>query len=239
MAHKMLRSEFLGQTLERGSQLKANVKIPVQQTQALFGGGGKRTQKKAQSGAKKAADKAKGTFGGLGKQVQRQTRKAPSPTPIKKAIQQAPRKAQSAAKSGARGTKGWFGGGGGAQNLDKYYGEHLVQIRQQCLFSSVNYFCSSSSPLSVPLCSNLSEPCAPDRSLNRLHFCRLQPPVVPAWRTLGPRGCPILPERLSCRRVRVVAPTLSIAVPLKQSCLVVGCSDLPVSRKLLLSLVFC
>ena len=115
MANKMLRSDFMGQTLERGQQLKSSA-LPVQkQIQGLFG---KKKVKEAKGGAQGAADKIKGSlpsFGSAKKQV-----KKSAPAPLKKAQKTLSKAAPG--KKAAKSAKGWLGGAGGVQNLDKFYG---------------------------------------------------------------------------------------------------------------------
>lgn len=96
-----LRSEFLGATLKRTevSQTKAAERV---QTQALF------SKKGAQKGAQKQAKKAESTVKKVQKTATKQASKAVSQ--VKKA-------------AGGKRTKGWFGEEGGAQGLDKWYGE--------------------------------------------------------------------------------------------------------------------
>lgn len=116
MAHKMLRSHFLGQTLERSTQPKAT-SVPVQQTtQALFGNKGKNKGKQAAGGAKGIFQKAKGAT----KQAQKQASKS-APSAPKRAGSPAKKQGSKAAKA----SKGWLGGAGGAENLDKFYGVFL------------------------------------------------------------------------------------------------------------------
>ena len=92
-----LRSEFLGATLKRTevSQTKAAERV---QTQALF------NKKGAQKQVKKAEKQVK--------KVQKTATKQAS-----KAVSQVKKAA------GGKRTKGWFGEAGGAQGLDKWYGE--------------------------------------------------------------------------------------------------------------------
>lgn len=117
MAHKMLRSHFLGQTLERSTQPKAT-SVPVQQTtQALFGNKGKNKGKQAAGGAKGIFQKAKGAT----KQAQKQASKS-APSAPKRAGSPAKKQGSKAAKA----SKGWLGGAGGAENLDKFYGPNRV-----------------------------------------------------------------------------------------------------------------
>lgn len=57
------------------------------------------------------------------KKAQKKVQKA-APRAAQKVKKQAPAKAKKAVGGGGR-TKGWFGGAGGAQDLDKWYGELL------------------------------------------------------------------------------------------------------------------
>ena len=130
MANKMLRSEFLGQTLERGAQLVPS-KLPVQkQVQALLG---KSTQKKAKLAPQKAASGLKGLAQKAKKAAPKQAPKGPSlPKPPSLGSLPSPKKAQKQVqrnlpKGGGRGSKGWFGGVGGVsgqKGLGKYYGTY-------------------------------------------------------------------------------------------------------------------
>lgn len=126
-----MRSDFLGSSL-RSPQASANTTAGKFQVQALFGGGAKKTQKKAEKKAKTGTQK----FGSVVKQAQKAVQQAPKKAEktAKKVQKQAPKKVQKAApkpakkpvkqlkKGASKATKGWLGGQGGAQSLDKWYG---------------------------------------------------------------------------------------------------------------------
>ena len=116
MANQMLRSDFLGQTLERSQQLKS-APAPLQRpTQALFG---KKAPKKAASGA----DKLKQQIGGFGQKAQKQVKKSAPAAPKLPSAKKAGSQISKSAKKATKGTKGWLGGAGGAKDLNKFYGE--------------------------------------------------------------------------------------------------------------------
>ena len=121
MANTMLRSGFLGQTLEQGAQMKS-ASSPVQKTtQALFG---KKQAKQAPKKAAGAADKLKQAVGGATQKAQKQVkRSAPAAPSPKKAGSQVKKAAKKAAP---KGTKGWLGGAGGAKDLNKFYGALML-----------------------------------------------------------------------------------------------------------------
>ncbi len=89
----VLRSDFLGASLKRTEVSQTKAAERVQ-TQAIFG-------KKAAKKAEKTATKVQKSATKVAKQATKQVKKAAS----------------------GKKTKGWFGGVGGAQDLDKWYGE--------------------------------------------------------------------------------------------------------------------
>jgi len=108
----VLRSEFLGSALQSRTATSSKPAQKVQ-TQALF----KKAEKTAKRVGSQVTQKAKGAAGKAQK-----TAKKSAPSPFKKA-----QKAVSKA-SGSRKTKGWLGGVGGAQGLDKWYGEYSYRF---------------------------------------------------------------------------------------------------------------
>lgn len=105
----VLRSEFLGSALQSRTAISSKPAQKVQ-TQALF----KKAEKTAKRVGSQVTQKAKGAAGKAQK-----TAKKSAPSPFKKA-----QKAVSKASGSSRKTKGWLGGVGGAQGLDKWYGEY-------------------------------------------------------------------------------------------------------------------
>ena len=114
----VLRSEFLGSALQSRS---ASSSKPAQrvQTQALFNF--KKAQKDVKREASKVTQKAKKATS----KVQKSAKKS-APSPFKKA--------QKAVSGSGKKTKGWLGGAGGAQGLDRWYGEYAHGcLRVYCL----------------------------------------------------------------------------------------------------------
>ena len=137
MQTTMQRSAFLGTSLKAaGGQAASGQQAPKQfQCQAFFkkaqkeaGSVQKTAQKKAAQAPKKAQQPAKKAT-----QILKKALPSAPKTQAKSAVKQAkkaapkppsPRPLARAAKGGSKRTKGWLGeAAGGAQNLDKWYGE--------------------------------------------------------------------------------------------------------------------
>ena len=114
-----MRSGFLGTSLKDSRKVETPRAARSQnmQVQALFKG----LQKAAGKGEKEAS-KAAGKASKFGKKVQQ---KAPAKPKLgaKKGTQTVKKAAKKATKGGTRSTGGWLGGAGGAQGLEKWYGE--------------------------------------------------------------------------------------------------------------------
>ena len=102
--------------LQAPQKIQKEAKKAVRGLPNPFAGTQKTPQKAVKKASKSLPSLPKNPFGGAkqaGKKVQKAAKKAPS-------------RAKSAVAGGSK-TKGWFGGEGGAQDLDKWYGEsHLI-----------------------------------------------------------------------------------------------------------------
>ena len=115
-----LRSGFLGTSLKDSKKVETAKAARSQnlQVQALFKG----LQKAAGKGEKEAS-KAAGKASKFGKKVQQKAPASPK-LAAKKGTQAVKKTAKKA--GGSKRTGGWLGGEGGAQGLDKWYGEPFV-----------------------------------------------------------------------------------------------------------------
>ena len=113
----VLRSEFLGSALQSRTATSSKPAQRVQ-TQALF----KKAEKTAKRAGSQVTQKAKGAASKAQKTAKKSTKSAPSPF----------KKAQKAVSGSSKKTKGWLGGAGGAQGLDKWYGEYPQRVLVVC-----------------------------------------------------------------------------------------------------------
>ena len=165
----ILRSDFLGTALQSST---ASSSKPAQrvQTQALF----KKAEKTAKRQASSVTQKAKGAVGKAQKTAKKAQKTAPSPI----------KKAQKAVSGNSKRTKGWLGGAGGAQGLDKWYGE----CNRQC----------KTMPIVNQRWQHADKPVAVRRSFSRTLPSRRPPrplrrPQLPEW-YLGWRVSRYLPR---------------------------------------------